>query len=108
MKNGTNIDGAAGSTYTIDHAALANNGAKIAVRVTSSAGTIASLLTMCLPFWRVLPGVKHSPRAEWSSPNLWTKPAWKLLATMALSGGVTIAEAALGTYPARMATTPFS
>ena len=41
-KNGTDIDGATGTTYTIDRAALADNGANFAVKVTNSEGTITS------------------------------------------------------------------
>lgn len=41
-KNGTDIDGATGSSYTIDRAALADNGANFAVKVTNSEGTVTS------------------------------------------------------------------
>ena len=41
-KNGTDIDGATGSTYTIDRAALADNGANFATKVTNSEGTVTS------------------------------------------------------------------
>ena len=40
MKNGTDTDGATGSTYTIDRAALADNDANFAVKVTNSEGTV--------------------------------------------------------------------
>ena len=101
-KNGTDIDGATGSSYTIDRAALADNGANFAVKITNSEGTVTSdNATLTVTADDVLPtlvsasgsGTFTTVRVVFSEPL--DEASAETAGNYALSGGVTVSAAAL-------------
>ena len=101
-KNGTDIDGATGSSYTIDRAALADNGANFAVKVTNSEGTVTSnnaALTVTAdnepPTLASASGTETftTVRVVFSEPL--DEASAETAGNYALSGGVTVSAAAL-------------
>ena len=101
-KNGTDIDGATGSSYTIDRAALADNGANFAVKVTNSEGTVTSdNATLTVTADDVLPTLASASGTEtfttvrvvFSEPL--DEASAETAGNYALSEGVTVSAAAL-------------
>lgn len=101
-KNGTDIDGATGSTYTIDRAASADDGAKIAVKVINSVGTVTSEeATLTVTTDDVLPTLASASgtdtfttvRIVFSEPL--DEASAETAGNYALSEGVTVSAAAL-------------
>ena len=105
-KNGTDVEGATGATWVIDRASVDDDGAKIAVVVSNSGGTVTSdEVTLSVSSDDVLPtitGVTGSEkflavRATFSEPV--DAATANVAGNYSLSGGINVTSATVGAAP---------